>query len=129
MVIRKVKEHNRKKTKEAKKLRLSRKKKVEKDPGIPNDWPLKEHEVKALEAGRAKAIAELERKKVESKERVWKRKLGLLEDEDNFNGANWNLSKIGVNLFVVGWKFGYVKSLKSLMSYWRSLKDGDEGMA
>ncbi|KAL2319432.1 hypothetical protein Fmac_028401 [Flemingia macrophylla] len=64
MVIRKVKEHNRKKTKEAKKLHLSGKKKVEKDLGIPNDWPVKEHEVKALEVGRAKAIEELQQKKV-----------------------------------------------------------------
>ncbi|KAK7355368.1 hypothetical protein VNO80_14623 [Phaseolus coccineus] len=82
-VIRKVKEHNRKKTKEAKKLRLSGKKKVEKDPGIPNDWPFKEQELKALEARRAKAIEELEQKKAERKERARKRKLGLLEEEDD----------------------------------------------
>ncbi|XP_047183068.1 guanine nucleotide-binding protein-like NSN1 [Vigna umbellata] len=80
-VIRKVKEHNKKKTKEAKKLRLSGKKKVEKDPGIPNDWPFKEQELKALEARRAKAIEELEQKKAERKERARKRKLGLLEEE------------------------------------------------
>ncbi|QCE05608.1 nuclear GTP-binding protein [Vigna unguiculata] len=82
-VIRKVKEHNRKKAKEAKKLALSGKKKVEKDPGIPNDWPFKEQELKALEARRAKAIEELEQKKVERKERAHKRKLGLLEEEDD----------------------------------------------
>ncbi|ESW17385.1 hypothetical protein PHAVU_007G235000 [Phaseolus vulgaris] len=82
-VIRKVKEHNRKKTKEAKKLQLSGKKKVEKDPGIPNDWPFKEQELKALEARRAKAIEELEQKKAERKERARKRKLGLLEEEDD----------------------------------------------
>lgn len=69
-VIRKVKEHNRKKAKEAKKLRLSGKKKVEKDPGIPNDWPFKEQELKALEARRAKAIQELDQKKADRKERV-----------------------------------------------------------
>ena len=69
-VIRKVKEHNRKKAKEAKKLALSGKKKVEKDPGIPNDWPFKEQELKALEARKAKAIEELEQKKAERKERV-----------------------------------------------------------
>ncbi|RDX87247.1 Guanine nucleotide-binding protein-like NSN1 [Mucuna pruriens] len=82
-VIRKVKEHNKKKAKEAKKLRLSGKKKVEKDPGIPNDWPFKEQELKALESRRAKAIEELEQKKAERKERARKSKLGLLEDEDN----------------------------------------------
>jgi len=65
-----VKEHNKKKVKEAKKLRLSGKNKVEKDPGIPNNWPFKEHELKALEARRTKAIEELEQNKVERKERV-----------------------------------------------------------
>jgi len=66
-VIRKVKEHNRKKAKEAKKLRLSGKNKVEKDPDIPNNWPFKEQELKALEARRTKAIEELEQKKAERK--------------------------------------------------------------
>jgi len=65
-----VKEHNRKKGKEATKLRLSGKNKVEKDPGIPNNWPFKEHELKALEARRTKAIEELEQKEAERKERV-----------------------------------------------------------
>ncbi|KAL2993510.1 hypothetical protein AAZX31_10G115900 [Glycine max] len=92
-VIRKVREHNRKKTKEAKKLRLSGKKKVEKDPGIPNDWPFKEQELKALEARRAKAIEELEQKKAERKERARKRKLGLLEDEDNSKLSEMNTLK------------------------------------
>ncbi|KAK7339111.1 hypothetical protein VNO77_19755 [Canavalia gladiata] len=84
-IIRKVKEHNRKKVKEAKKLNLSGKKKVEKDPGIPNDWPFKEQELKALETRRAQAIQELEQKKAERKERARKRKLGLVEDEDKDN--------------------------------------------
>ncbi|XP_027912232.1 trichohyalin-like [Vigna unguiculata] len=82
-VIRKVKEHNRKKAKEAKKLRLSGKNKVEKDPCIPNNWPFKEQELKVLEARRTEAIEELEQKKAEHKERARKRKLGLLEDEDD----------------------------------------------
>ncbi|OIV89016.1 hypothetical protein TanjilG_07640 [Lupinus angustifolius] len=83
-VIRKVKEHHKKKAKEAKKLNL--KTKVEKDPGIPNDWPFKEQELKALEARRSKALEELEQKKAARKERARKRKLGLLED-DNSNSA------------------------------------------
>ncbi|KAF7820445.1 guanine nucleotide-binding protein-like NSN1 [Senna tora] len=81
-IIRKVKEHHKKKAKEAKKLGLNKKNKVEKDPGIPNDWPFKEQELKALEARRARAIEELEQKKAERKERAKKRKLGLVEDED-----------------------------------------------
>ncbi|MED6110977.1 Guanine nucleotide-binding protein-like nsn1 [Stylosanthes scabra] len=81
-IIRKVKEHQKKKAKEAKKLGLNGKKKVEKDPGIPNDWPFKEQELKALEARRARAIEELEQKKAERKERARKRKLGILEDGD-----------------------------------------------
>ncbi|XP_068652378.1 guanine nucleotide-binding protein-like NSN1 [Aristolochia californica] len=79
-IIRKVKEHHKKKAKEAKKLVTGRKK-VEKDPGIPNDWPFKEQELKALEARRARAIEELEQKKAARKERAQKRKLGLLEDD------------------------------------------------
>ncbi|KAG4907019.1 hypothetical protein AAZX31_20G065100 [Glycine max] len=101
-VIRKVREHNRKKTKEAKKLRLSGKKKVEKDPGIPNDWPFKEQELKALEARRAKAIEELEQKKAERKERARKRKLGLLEDEDNSKLSDMDILKESNDFATVG---------------------------
>ncbi|XP_028805153.1 LOW QUALITY PROTEIN: guanine nucleotide-binding protein-like NSN1 [Neltuma alba] len=82
-IIRKVKEHHKKKAKEAKKLNLNRKRKVEKDPGIPNDWPFKEQELKALEARRARVLEELEQKKAERKERARKRKLGLVEDDDD----------------------------------------------
>ncbi|CAL9156204.1 unnamed protein product [Musa hybrid cultivar] len=81
-IIRKVKEHHRKKAKEAKKLGLNKKKKVEKDPGIPNDWPFKEQELKSLEARRARALEELEQKKAARKERAKKRKMGLAEDSD-----------------------------------------------
>ncbi|CAH9081055.1 unnamed protein product [Cuscuta europaea] len=81
-VIRKVKEHHKKKAKEAKKAGLHRKSKVEKDPGIPNDWPFKEQELKALEDRRNRALEELELKKAARKERAKKRKLGLLEDDD-----------------------------------------------
>ncbi|KAF8709808.1 hypothetical protein HU200_029520 [Digitaria exilis] len=82
-VLRKVKEHHRKKRKEAKKEgKAGNRKKVEKDPGIPNEWPFKEQELKALEARRAQALQELELKKEARKERARKRKLGLLEDED-----------------------------------------------
>ncbi|XP_071689403.1 guanine nucleotide-binding protein-like NSN1 [Rutidosis leptorrhynchoides] len=80
-VIKKVKEHHKKKAKEAKKLGLNKRTKVEKDPGIPNDWPFKEQELKALEARRTKALEEIEQKKAARKERAKKRKLGLLEDD------------------------------------------------
>ncbi|KAJ4850984.1 Guanine nucleotide-binding protein-like nsn1 [Turnera subulata] len=82
-VIKKVKEHHRKKAKEAKKKGVTHKRKVEKDPGIPNDWPFKEQELKALEARRARALEELEQKKAARKERARKRKLGLLEEDDD----------------------------------------------
>lgn len=84
-VVRKVKEHHKKKAKEAKKLGLNRKPKVEKDPGIPNDWPFKEQELKALEARRARVLEDLEQKKAARKERAKKRKLGLLEDDDDIS--------------------------------------------
>lgn len=70
-IIKKVKEHHKKKAKEAKKLGLDRKPKKEKDPGIPNDWPFKEQELRALEDRRARALEELEQKKAARKERVW----------------------------------------------------------
>ncbi|XP_059433212.1 guanine nucleotide-binding protein-like NSN1 [Corylus avellana] len=81
-ILKRVKQHHQKKAKEAKKLGVNHKKKPEKDPGIPNDWPFKEQELKALEARRARAIEELEQKKAARKERAQKRKLGLLEDDD-----------------------------------------------
>ncbi|KAA0060546.1 hypothetical protein IC582_014277 [Cucumis melo] len=81
-IIRKVKEHHKKKAKEAKKLSFKGKSKVEKDPGIPNDWPFKEQELKALEARRARALDEMEQKKASRKERAQKRKLGLLDDDN-----------------------------------------------
>ncbi|KAK3150048.1 hypothetical protein QOZ80_3AG0227060 [Eleusine coracana subsp. coracana] len=88
-VLRKVKEHHRKKRKEAKKEgRAGGRKKVEKDPGIPNEWPFKEQELKALEIRRAQTLQELEAKKEARKERARKRKLGLLEDEDIANLAS-----------------------------------------
>ncbi|GJN24136.1 hypothetical protein PR202_gb11858 [Eleusine coracana subsp. coracana] len=88
-VLRKVKEHHRKKRKEAKKEgRAAGRKKVEKDPGIPNEWPFKEQELKALEIRRAQALQELEAKKEARKERARKRKLGLLEDEGLANLAS-----------------------------------------
>ncbi|XP_024313597.1 guanine nucleotide-binding protein-like NSN1 isoform X2 [Brachypodium distachyon] len=88
-VLRKVKEHHRKKRKEARKDgSKNHKSKVEKDPGIPNEWPFKEQELKALEVRRAQAVQELELKKEARKERARKRKLGLPEDEDIANLAS-----------------------------------------
>lgn len=69
-IIKKVKDHHKKKAKEAKKLGHVGRKKAEKDPGIPNDWPFKEQELKALEVRRERAIDEIEQKKVARKERV-----------------------------------------------------------
>lgn len=80
-ILKKVKEHHKKKAKEAKKLGKLKKHKVEKDPGIPNDWPFKEQELQALEARRARALEEMEQKKELRKERAQKRKLGLLEED------------------------------------------------
>ncbi|KAI5009083.1 hypothetical protein ZWY2020_010131 [Hordeum vulgare] len=81
-VLRKVKEHHRKKRKEARKDGKTGRSKVEKDPGIPNEWPFKEQELKALEVRRSMAIKELEDKKEARKERARKRKLGIPDDED-----------------------------------------------
>ncbi|KAL3531128.1 hypothetical protein ACH5RR_010450 [Cinchona calisaya] len=99
-IIKKVKEHHKKKAKEAKKLGLHRKPKQEKDLGIPNDWPFKEQKLKALEARRARALEEIQQKKAARKERykdqdfmllrAQKRKLGLLEDDDDVSSKRQN---------------------------------------
>ncbi|CAM0955814.1 unnamed protein product [Alopecurus aequalis] len=86
-VLRKVKEHHRKKRKEARKDGKNHKSRAEKDPGIPNEWPFKEQELKNLEVRRELAIKEQELKKEARKERARKRKLGLPEDEDIANLA------------------------------------------
>jgi nuclear GTP-binding protein len=70
-VLRKVKEHHRKKLKVARKAGANHKSsRAEKDPGIPNEWPFKEQELKDIEARRAQARKELEIKNADRKERV-----------------------------------------------------------
>lgn len=53
-VLRKVKEHHRKKRKEAKKLGL--KPREPKDPGIPNAWPFKQELIQQLAAQKARDV-------------------------------------------------------------------------
>ncbi|CAH8355180.1 unnamed protein product [Eruca vesicaria subsp. sativa] len=96
-VLRKVKAHHKKKAKEANKLGFNRKPKVEKDPGIPNDWPLKEEELKALEARRARALEEIEHKKEAHKEKAKKRKL-VDVDEDTKTEEGYGEGKSGDDL-------------------------------
>ncbi|KAK9049608.1 hypothetical protein SSX86_031422 [Deinandra increscens subsp. villosa] len=81
-VLKKVKLHHKKKANEAKKLGMNKKPKVDKDQGPPNDWPLKEQELKALEDRRTKVVEEIEQNKAASKEKVLKRKLGQLNGHD-----------------------------------------------
>ncbi|CAN8269573.1 unnamed protein product [Cochlearia groenlandica] len=97
-VLKKVKEHHKKKAKDAKKLGFNRKPRVEKDPGIPNDWPFKEQELKALEARRARALEEIELKKVARKERAKKRKLGLADDDETKTEEGYGEDKSGDDL-------------------------------
>ncbi|XP_057534177.1 guanine nucleotide-binding protein-like NSN1 [Amaranthus tricolor] len=92
-IIKKVKEHHKKKAKEAKKSGLNKRNKVEKDPGIPNEWPFKEQELKALELRRARALEELEQKKAARKERAKKRKLGLLQEDTNASNEEQSLEE------------------------------------
>ncbi|KAG6385358.1 hypothetical protein SASPL_154191 [Salvia splendens] len=76
-IIRKLKEHQKKKSKEAKKLEVNTKQKLDKDPA--NDLPLNEDELKALSDRRQRAREELAANK---KEKAQKRKLGVLDDEE-----------------------------------------------
>jgi nuclear GTP-binding protein len=57
-VLRKVKEHHRKKRKEAKKLKKQGiKPKEPKDPGIPNNWPFKDELIAQMKAQREREAA------------------------------------------------------------------------
>ncbi|XP_047316067.1 guanine nucleotide-binding protein-like NSN1 [Impatiens glandulifera] len=84
--VRKMKEHHKKKSKEAKKIGIHRNSKGENDPEIPNNGPFKEKDVKALEARQARIIEEAEKKKAARKEmniaQGRKRKHNMLEDDD-----------------------------------------------
>ena len=71
-VIRKVKEHHKKKDKEAKKL--GRKPKKVKDPGIPAQWPFKAELIKEMEWQKQR-ILNAEQAKKDAKKAA---KVGLL---------------------------------------------------
>ncbi|KAK4492430.1 hypothetical protein RD792_003238 [Penstemon davidsonii] len=83
-ILKKVKEHHKKKAKEAKKLGFNNntKTKVEKDPEIPNDLPLNDEELQALKDRRQSKIQQLNDQKAARQERTQKRKLGMLDDEN-----------------------------------------------
>ncbi|EYU46344.1 hypothetical protein ABFS82_04G051400 [Erythranthe guttata] len=81
-VLKKVKEHHKKKAKEANKLGINRKHKIDKDSGASNDSPFNEQELKALEARRQHKIHAAEEQKSARIERAPKRKLGVLEDDE-----------------------------------------------
>ena len=66
-IIKKVKDHHRKKKKEMKKKGI--KPKGPKDPGLPSQWPFKEELVKDFAWQRAKILADEKRKKEEKKAR------------------------------------------------------------
>ena len=66
-ILKKVREHNRKKAKDLKKR--GGKAKVPKDPGIPNAWPFKEQLVKELEFEREQAEAAKAARREAAKER------------------------------------------------------------
>ncbi|KAI3514540.1 hypothetical protein L1887_13036 [Cichorium endivia] len=97
-VLKKVKLHHKKKAKEAKKLGMNKKPKVDKHPDSADESPLTEQELKALEARRAKARNEIEHKKAVNQERVLKRKLGQLDEDDDITNDDFTVtSKIRDN--------------------------------
>jgi nuclear GTP-binding protein len=66
-ILKKVKDHHKKKAKEAK-VQERGKQRVLKDPGIPAQWPFRDQELAALEAKRARTLEEIEKKKQEKKD-------------------------------------------------------------
>ncbi|GAQ85196.1 GTP-binding family protein [Klebsormidium nitens] len=92
-ILKKVKDHHKKKAKEAK-IQERGKQKVLKDPGIPAQWPFREQELAALEAKRARTLEEIERKKQEKKEaRAAKRKASTM-DVDDADGEDEGLAAL-----------------------------------
>lgn len=67
-ILRKVKEHHRKKRKEARKLGL--KKREPKDPGIPNAWPFKQELIEQLAAQKERAAERMRKIKEASFKRT-----------------------------------------------------------
>lgn len=70
-IIRKVKDHQRKKRKELKKLEAAGrgKKKTLKDPGIPSQWPFKDQFIAEMQAKRLDILAQEQAKKDAKKAR------------------------------------------------------------
>ena len=66
-VIKKVKEHHKKKAKEAKKAGRTGRQKLQKDPGIPSQYPFKEQLLKEIEFAKARSQAEAAQKKEQRK--------------------------------------------------------------
>lgn len=64
-IVKKVKEHHKKKAKEEKKL--GKKRVPPKDPGIPNQWPFKAELLKELDWEKKRALAKDKRRKDERK--------------------------------------------------------------
>ncbi|KAJ9530208.1 hypothetical protein QJQ45_023474 [Haematococcus lacustris] len=82
-VIRKVKDHHRKKKKELKELKKKGiKPKEPKDPGLPGQWPFKEELIKDFAWQRANILAAEKRKKEERKAR----RMGLTAGEEAGGG-------------------------------------------
>ena len=67
-VIKKVKQHLKKKAKEEKKAKASgRKPKAQKDPGIPSQWPFKEELLKDLEWQKKRILDQEKARKASNK--------------------------------------------------------------
>ena len=82
-VIKKVKQHLKKKAKEEKKNKKAGKKpKATKDPGIPSQWPFKEELMKDLEWQKQRMLAQEKAKKEEKKLKRVCRLLPVSRDYD-----------------------------------------------
>lgn len=78
-VIKKVKQHLKKKAKKEKKRKKEGKKpKAVKDPGIPSQWPFKEELMKDLEWQKQRIVAQEKAKKEERKKKRVRLLLGSL---------------------------------------------------
>jgi GNL3L/Grn1 putative GTPase len=92
-VIKKVKEHNRKKRKEAKKAG-KRKPSLLKDPGVPNNFPYREQVVKELKFEQQRILAHEQAQQDARKERKAARQVRVLPTACGGTACHWHAGRV-----------------------------------
>lgn len=90
-IVKKVKEHHKKKAKEEKKL--GKKRVPPKDPGVPNQWPFKAELLKELDWEKKRAFAEDKRRKEERKRARVEAEVDMQDAPDMSDGSDADITE------------------------------------